>query len=148
MRPKDVLVILLIVSAITLVGNWIAVRIDPVKSLPGMLILVAIAFAGWAIGRVIPLKLPSIVYISLVAIVLTTPWTPGSAWIVSQVNNVNFLALCTPVLAYAGISIGKDIDQFAKMSWKFIVVSILVFTGTFMGSAIIAQLMLKATGKI
>ncbi|HHW17595.1 MAG TPA: DUF340 domain-containing protein [Firmicutes bacterium] len=148
MRFKDVAAILAIVCGISLVGNWIAVKIDPIKALPGMLILGLIALAGWGAGKVIPLKLPSIVYISLIAVVLTTPWTPGSAFILKHVNNVNFLALCTPVLAYAGIAIGKDIDQFAKMSWKMVIVAILVFTGTFLGSAIIAQVVLKLTGKI
>ena len=110
-RGKDIAAILAIVCGISLFGNWIAVKIDPVKSLPGMLILGLISFAGWGLAQALPWKLPNIVYISLIAIALTTPWTPGSAWVVSQVNNVNFLALCTPILAYAGIAIGKDLDQ-------------------------------------
>lgn len=147
-KAKDVVVILAIVCGISLIGNWIAVKIDPLKALPGMLILGLISFAGWGLSKVIPVKLPSIVYISLIGVILSTPWTPGSAWLLKHVNNVNFLALCTPVLAYAGVAIGKDIDQFAKASWKIIIVSILVFTGTFLGSALIAQVVLKLTGKI
>jgi hypothetical protein len=147
-RAKDIAAILVIVCAISLVGNWIAVSIDPLKALPGMLILGAISFLGWWLSTVLPWKLPSIVYISLIAILLTTPWTPGSEWILSHTNNINFLALCTPILAYAGISIAKDLDQFAKMSWKIAIVAMFVLSGTFIGSCIIAQIMLKVTGKI
>jgi hypothetical protein len=68
--------------------------------------------------------------------------------VLSQVNNVNFLALCTPILAYAGIAIGKDLDQFAKMSWKIAIVAVFVLSGTFIGSCLIAQVMLKVTGRI
>lgn len=139
---------MLIVCGISLIGNWIAVKVDPIKALPGMVILGLISFAGWGLSKIVPAKLPAIVYISALAVILTTPWTPGSEFILKQVNNVNFLALCTPVLAYAGIAIGNDIEQFAKMSWKMVIVAILVFTGTFLGSAIIAQVILKLTGKI
>lgn len=147
-RGKDIAAILAIVCGISLFGNWIAVKIDPIKALPGMFILGLISFAGWWLAKVLPWKLPNIVYISLIAILLTTPWTPGSSWILSQTNNVNFLALCTPILAYAGISIAKDLDQFAKMSWKIAIVAIFVLSGTFIGSCLIAQFMLKVTGKI
>lgn len=147
-RGRDIAAVLAIVCGISLIGNWIAVKIDPLKSLPGMLILGLISLAGWGLSKVIPWNLPSIVYISLIAIALTTPWTPGSQWVLSQVNNVNFLALCTPILAYAGIAIGKDLDQFAKMSWKIAIVAMFVLSGTFIGSCIIAQVMLKVTGRI
>ncbi|QUL98272.1 MAG: DUF340 domain-containing protein [Candidatus Fermentithermobacillus carboniphilus] len=147
-RARDILFILAVVCGITLFGNWIAVKIDPIKALPGMLILGIISFVGWGLSKIIPANLPPIVYISLVAIILTTPWTPGSAWVLSQVNNVNFLALCTPILAYAGISIGKELDEFAKMSWRIAIVAMFVLAGSFLGSAIIAQIMLKITGKI
>lgn len=147
-RAKDIAAILAIVCGISLVGNWIAVKIDPIKALPGMIILGLISLVGWWLGKALPWKLPNIVYISLIAIALTTPWTPGSKWMLAQVNNVNFLALCTPILAYAGISIAKDLDQFAKMSWKIAIVAIFVLSGTFIGSCIIAQVMLKVTGML
>lgn len=147
-RAKDIAAILAIVCGISLIGNWIAVQIDPIKALPGMLILGFISLLGWWLSTVLPWKLPSIVYISLIGILLTTPWTPGSEWILSHTNNANFLALCTPILAYAGISIAKDLDSFAKMSWKIAIVAMFVLSGTFIGSCIIAQIMLKVTGKI
>jgi len=67
-KAKDVLAILAIVCGISLIGNWIAVKIDPLKALPGMLILGLISFAGWGLSKVVPIKLPSIVYISLIGV--------------------------------------------------------------------------------
>ena len=67
---------------------------------------------------------------------------------VSYTHLVELMALCTPILAYAGIAIGKDLDEFKKQGVKIIIVSILTFIGTFVGSAVIAEVVLKATGGI
>ncbi|WP_227685711.1 hypothetical protein [Psychrobacter sp. NZS113] len=53
------------------------------------------------------------------------------------------LQLLTPVLAYAGFAISQmEVDLFKKSGFKIAVVAILTFTGTFIGSAMIAQVML------
>jgi putative effector of murein hydrolase LrgA (UPF0299 family) len=51
-------------------------------------------------------------------------------------------------LAYAGVAIGKDLDDFAKSGWRIVVVACVVFIGTYIGSAIIAQAILKYLGQI
>ena len=56
-------------------------------------------------GRLCPFYLPSVAWVSLVSILVTLPSFPGSAWIVSQLAAVNFLAVVTPVLAYAGLAL-------------------------------------------
>ncbi len=148
-RPIHAIQIFLIVAVITLVGNWVGMQqINPVDAALGMLILVAMVMAGWWLARVLPVPFPPIVFVSLLGILLTMPWTPGSEWIVSHTTQVNFLATTTPVLAFAGISIGKDLDKFAELGWRIIVVALVVFTGTFLGSAVIAQAMLRLTGQI
>ena len=50
--------------------------------------------------------------------------------------------------AYAGISISDQIRSFLKQGWKMILVGIFVMTGTFVGSALIAHVVLKITGAI
>ena len=69
-------------------------------------------------------------------------------YINGYVKNVGFVALCTPILAYAGVSIGKDLDAFAKTGWRIVILAIVVFVGTYIASAIIAQCILKALGQI
>ena len=45
-------------------------------------------------------------------------------------------------------SIGKDVDTFKKQGFAIVVVAIFTFAGTFLGSTIIAQIILKMTGVI
>ena len=72
-------------------------------------------------------------------------WNPSPDCYVKQIG---FVALCTPILAYAGISIGKDLDAFAKTGWRICLLSCVVFIGTYIASAIIAQAILTALGQI
>ncbi len=148
MNIKENFRILVIVAVVTLVGNLAGFKINPIEALPGMLILLGIVMLGLLLSKIIPSKLPSIVYISLIGIILTVPGFPGSAWFTEQAGKVQFLALCTPILAYAGIASGKDLDDFKKLGWRIMVVSLFTFVGTFIGSAIIAQIVLKLTGQI
>jgi hypothetical protein len=145
--------ILLISSVITLIGNWIFTYragnpVNPLQAVLGVLILLGVVVIGLTLKNLVPVKLPAIAYISLTGIILSLPWTPGSAFFLEHTSKVQFLALCTPILAYAGISIGKDIGSFAKLGPKIIVIALLVFTGTFVGSAVIAEVLLRATGVI
>ncbi|MFO7941990.1 MAG: hypothetical protein R6U92_05055 [Bacillota bacterium] len=149
MKASQAIATFLIVGAITLIGNWVGMdQIDPITAIPGMLILAAIAFVGWGVSEALNRALPPIVFVSLLGIILTTPWTPGNAFILSHTTNVNFLATCTPVLAYAGISIGKDIDKFTAMGWRILVVGAVVLTGTFIGSAAIAHISMALLGQL
>ena len=61
---------------------------------------------------------------------------------------VGFVSLCTPILAYAGVSIGKDMDAFKHTGWRIVVLSCVIFVGTYIGSAVIAQGILKSLGQI
>lgn len=146
--PRDGLILFLIVGLVTLAGNWAGFDINPLDAVVGMLILLAFVFVGWWLSKNLPIDLPPIIFVSLIAILASTPWTPGSEWVLSHVNNVSFLATCTPVLAYAGISIGSDLDAFIKLGWRIVVVSLVVLTGTFIFSGAIAHVLLKVTGQI
>lgn len=145
---KDPIVITSIVAFLVLVGNFVGYKINPIEALPGMLILFFIVVGGLLITKIMPGNLPSVVYVSLLGIVLTMPWFPLGEKIAELTSKVNFLALCTPILGYAGISMGKDLDSFKKNGFKIIIVAIFVFIGTYLGSAIIAHLILKLTGQI
>ncbi|MDD4570774.1 MAG: hypothetical protein PHE70_11740 [Tepidanaerobacteraceae bacterium] len=145
---KDPIVITVIVAILILVGNFVGYKIDPVTAFPGMLILFLIVVVGLWITKIMPGKLPAVVYVSLLGIILTMPWFPLGEKIAELTSKVNFLALTTPILGYAGISMGKDLDTFKKSGLKIIVVAIFVFVGTYICSAIIAQAVLKLTGQI
>lgn len=142
------LIILLITGFLTLVGNFVGPKINPFEALPGMFILIAIAFVGIALAKIIPVKIPSVAYIVTIATVLTIPGGPIAEIISTYTAKVNFLALCTPILAYAGIYTGKNIDSLKKTGWKILILGLFVISGTYLGSAIIAQIILKMLGQI
>lgn len=137
-----------IVGVLSLLSNWIGYDVMPLESLPGVIILISIAIIGLILHSIIPLNVPSIAYIGIIALVLTIPGIPGSNYIVEYSEKVNLLALTTPVLAYAGISIGNSWLDFAKLGWKTIVVGIVVLIGTYLGSAVIAEIVLRIQGVI
>ncbi|MGI5858584.1 MAG: DUF340 domain-containing protein [Tepidanaerobacteraceae bacterium] len=145
---RDPIVITVIVAILILVGNFVGYKINPVEAFPGMFILFLIVVVGLWITKVMPGKLPAVVYVSLLGILLTMPWFPLGPKVAELTSKVNFLALTTPILGYAGISMGKDLDSFKKHGLKIVIVAIFVFIGTYIGSALIAQAVLKLTGQI
>lgn len=148
MKLKDSLFVLVLMGILSLVGNMIGPKNNILEALPGMLILIGISIIGIALSKVMPGKIPAVAYIVTLACILTYPSFPGAAQISKYIAKVDFLALTTPILAYVGLSIGKDLDSFKKSGWRLILVSCIVFIGTYIGSAIIAQVILKALGQI
>ncbi|AXO13534.1 MULTISPECIES: hypothetical protein [Thalassospira] len=150
-RPKidlvDHAVVLIIVCLVGLVMNTVGPAIPLMDGFMGMIVIYLISMVGLILTRFAPFYLPSVAWISLVGIVATLPWTPGSEWIVAQAKSVNFLALATPALAYAGFAIAKKEIEVAKHSgWKLALVACLVFLGTYAGSVLVAEAILKLQG--
>lgn len=112
----------------------------------GLAALYGLCVLGLLITRYSPFYLPSVAWISLVGIVLTLPFTPWFEWFTGLVSGIDFLALAVPPLAYAGLAISKlELDVMRRSGWKILVVAVLVFIGTYVGSAAIAELMLRVT---
>ena len=138
---------LLIVAALGLFSNWIATGTNPLVALPGMAILYVVSVAGLTLARFVPFYLPSVAWISLLAILITIPGFPGAQLITSEVDALNFLALATPALAYGGLALTQNEFSIARHSgWKIVIVAILVMFGTYIGSVIVADLTLKISG--
>ncbi|WP_270421030.1 DUF340 domain-containing protein [Acidaminococcus massiliensis] len=145
--PETTLV-LIITAFLSLVANALSSNIPFLDAVPGMVILIAISLAGIIAARVLPGGIPAVAYITTLGCILTYPGFPGSEIVNMYMKKVGFLALCTPILAYAGISIGKDMDAFKKTGWRIVVLACVIFIGTYLGSAVIAEVILKALGQI
>lgn len=145
--PETTLV-LIITAFLSLVANALSSNIPFLDAVPGMVILIAISLAGIIAARVLPGGIPAVAYITTLGCILTYPGFPGSEIVNMYMKKVGFLALCTPILAYAGISIGKDMDAFKKTGWRIVVLACVIFIGTYLGSAIVAEVILKALGQI
>ena len=131
-----------LVGIFALCGNWINYKTsaaDP-KVLGGMAIIVGVVLAGYALYRLTRRKLPAVIWVSLVGMALTYPAFPYAAAIAEMTGKINFLALSTPILAFAGLSIAKDVPAFRRLGWRIVVVSFMANAGTFRGATLIAQL--------
>ena len=133
-----------------LMSNVVGYGVSPAQTIPGLLILCGIAVVGLTISKAMSrfVKLPSMMYVVVLAVLLSCPISPVSESVIALTSNVQFMAPTTAMGAFIGISLGKEIKAFAKMGWKYVIITIFVITGTFVFSALIADLVLKVTGVI
>ena len=142
--------LLLMVSVVIILTNVIGYKMPVGDSIIGVLLLSAISLVGLTISNFMSrfVKLPSMMYVSLLGLLLACPVSPVKDIIVETTTPVAFLAPATALGVFAGISLGKDLKEFAKMGWKLVVITLFVITGTFIFSALVADVVLKITGAI
>jgi hypothetical protein len=140
---------LLVVAVLILIGQKIGFKVPILKAVPGMILVVIVCLLSLAIKDLLPnLKFPAFAWATMIGLILSMPFMPTAKVFLEYTNQVNFLGTTTPILALAGISVGNKIPQLKKMSWKILVISLIVFASTYFGSAIIAQIVLKIQGII
>ncbi|ADJ14050.1 hypothetical protein [Halalkalicoccus jeotgali] len=144
----DSLAMLIVVGVLTLAANYVGYGISPLAAAPGMGLVVAIGFVSLLLGRYLPLELPSFAYAMVIAFLLALPFSPVQGFVLDLTDRIEFLATTTPILAYAGLSIGLQVRRMREISWKLVVVAVFVFFGTFFGSALVAQFVLSWQGII
>ena len=142
--------LLLMVSVIIILTNVIGYKMPVKDAIIGVLLLSAISLIGLTISKFMSrfVKLPSMMYVSLLGLLLACPVSPVKDIVVETTTPVAFLAPATALGAFAGISLGKDLKDFAKMGWKLVLITLFVITGTFIFSALVADIVLKMTGAI
>lgn len=142
--------LLLMVSVIIILTNVIGYKMPVKDSIIGVLLLSAISLIGLTISKFMSrfVKLPSMMYVSLLGLLLACPVSPVKDIVIGTTTPVAFLAPATALGAFAGISLGKDLKDFAKMGWKLVLITLFVITGTFTFSALVADIVLKMTGAI
>ena len=142
--------LLLMVSVVIILTNVIGYKMPVGDSIIGVLLLSAISLVGLTISNFMSrfVKLPSMMYVSLLGLLLACPVSPVKDIVVETTTPVAFLAPATALGAFAGISLGKDLKEFAKMGWKLVLITLFVITGTFIFSALVADVVLKMTGAI
>ncbi|MBC7490767.1 MAG: DUF3100 domain-containing protein [Glaciimonas sp.] len=126
-------------AGLAMIGDWIARGSNPLDAIPGMAILLGAVLIGVLLNHATGKKIPAVCWVSLVAMVLTSPICPWAEQISALTAKINFLALITPILSMAGLSIVKDIPAFRRLGWRIVVVSFAANAGTFLGATLIAQ---------
>ena len=142
--------VLILLSIAVLITHYAAIgdKLNWNNAVIGMIIIVAISLVSVKIKEALPLKIPAFAWASLLSLLLTVPGCPVQQYILDMTKQISTGEIGTVILAVAGISIGTRIDDIKKLSWKIVLVAVVVFIGTFFGSAIVAQLILKAQGII
>ncbi|MGF7057687.1 DUF340 domain-containing protein [Brassicibacter mesophilus] len=142
--------LLLLISIIIILTNVLGYSMSIGNSIIGIGVLSGIALMGLTLSKLMSrfVKLPSMMYVSLLGLILASPISPIKDTIINLTSQVAFLAPTTALGAFAGVSLGKDLKNFAKIGWKLVILTIFVIAGTFLGSALIAHVVLKLTGAI
>lgn len=141
--------IIVFVYIIVCFGQAITLRTPAKDMLVGSIIsFVIVIFAVIIKNFVKKPNLPGFAWATLLAFVLTLPVSPVGGFIVEHVGKLNFMSHVTPLLAFAGISIGDQLNVLKKLGWKLILVSFIVMASTYFGSALISECVLKINGMI
>ena len=77
-------------------------------------------------------------YCSILGLLCACPLSPVSQFVIESAGKINF----------TGMSISNQLKMFFKQGWKLIIITILVMTGTFFGSLVVAQVVLQLTHAI
>lgn len=142
-------VISLCVFASNLILNMKAGNgVSPFTCIPALILLALVSVAGILLKEFVKINVPAIVYTCVLAAILSLPCFPWFQAVIDIMGGLQFNAVLTPILAFTGISVGRDLAGFIKAGPKLLVVSILVFMGTYLGSALISQIGLILTGQI
>lgn len=156
MKNKHSLILLLSLSLI-LFTQWIKVLKYGAKAIPitsytflGLFLLGVFAILGITINKLLskcPISFirdfPILGWTSMVSLVFCL----FSQEVVKAINAVDFLSITTPILTFAGISVANRLGDLKDLSWKIAITGIFVFLGTYLGSAILAQIGLFIVGK-
>ena len=126
-------------GVLTLISDMMLYGSKLEETMPGMLIILAAVAGGELITRLTWRKIPAVCWVSLVAMALTSPWCPWAAQIAAMTGKINFLSATPVMLAFAGMSVAKDVPAFRRLGWRIVLVSFAANAGTFIGATIIAQ---------
>jgi len=140
MGMSEWIVAWVVTAAFALVGNRIGFQTPMGDALPGMTVIFATTVLGFLVYRVTRRRLPVVCWVSLVGMLVTYPGMPLAADLAHMTAKVNVLALITPILAYAGLSLAKDLPAFRRLGWPIIVTSFMANAGTFIGATMIAEI--------
>ena len=134
--------VLSIVFAI--IANIVGFNVGIIESLPGLFILAVLSLIGYILSYIIPIKkITSILWISLLAILIASPISPVSEQVIYFVGRISLMSIVTPILGYAGVVVGKDWNAFKELGVKAIIVSFLVIAGTFLVSSLLGDLFMN-----
>ncbi|MDA3642948.1 DUF3100 domain-containing protein [Saccharopolyspora indica] len=138
-RIRPLIAILLVLVAMV-VSNVVHTGGLQPRSLLGFALVAAVVLAGLGLKKLT--GLPAVAGTSVLAILLTSPISPVAEPVLSVIEPIEFLAMATPILVFAGLSTGKDVPALKRIGWRIVPVGLTSFAASFLISALIAQALL------
>jgi hypothetical protein len=126
-------------GALALIANYVGYKTLSSEAFAGMALMILAVFIGELICVALRRKIPAVCTVSVVAMFMTSPLCPWAADVARLVGSINMLAVITPMLAFAGLSVAKDLPAFRLLGWRIVLVSFLANFGTFIGAVLIAE---------
>lgn len=99
-----------------------------------------VVFLSLVAKNYIKSPLPTFAYATIIGILICLPETGVRTFFLDSIGKVQFLSCTVPLLAFAGLSVGGKMEELKKLSWKVIVLFLVVSTSCFLGASLIAQL--------
>ena len=97
MTIKDWIFVLAISGLGMMTANFIGFDVAFTEPLPGVLVLLLIALCAAGLAHVIPLKLPTVAYCSILGLLCACPLSPVSQFVIESAGKINFTAPLTMV---------------------------------------------------
>ncbi|MBE1274116.1 hypothetical protein [Enterovibrio baiacu] len=120
----------------------------PLEMVDSFIAMSVIVFLSLVAKKFLPSSLPTFAYATIIGILICLPETAVRTYFLESVGKIQFLSVCVPLLAFAGLSVGGQMEELKKMSWKVIVIFLIVATSCFFGASMIAQIGFQMKGII
>ncbi|NHQ84217.1 DUF3100 domain-containing protein [Chromobacterium vaccinii] len=138
---------MLMAGAIIVLSHVMGPKKELVMVAPGVALMLGICLSGYFLNRYLPFKISTLIWISIVGVLASLPGLPGADLRNQWFSQVDALSCATLVLAYAGLALTKqEVTIFKRDGWRLMIVAMLVFGGTFLGSALVSDLLFALLG--
>ncbi|AQS42234.1 MAG: Hypothetical protein BHV28_15540 [Candidatus Tokpelaia hoelldobleri] len=130
------------VCGVTLLfSNWIATGFSPAETIAVFAIMAALILVGYVLQRLLSfLHIPLLIWMTTAAVLAASPISPVAGYILKTSASVGVMPLATPVLAFAGLSLVKDLPVLKNLGWRIVAVSLAANAGTFIFGTILAEI--------
>lgn len=105
----------------------------------GYALMAVLVLIGLGVYRLTRGKLASLIVVSTLGALVTSPVSPVGPWLVEVIDTVDFLSICTVVLTIAGLSLGKDLPKLRSIGWKIVPVGLVAIVTSYLLSVVVAE---------
>lgn len=105
----------------------------------GYALMSVLLLIGLGIYRLSRGRVASLIVVTTLGALSTSPVSPVGAWLSEIIDTVDFVSICTVVLAVAGLSLGKDLPKLRSIGWKIVPVGLVAIVSSYVLSVVVAQ---------